>query len=306
MKYAQIIGECDPKLIKDTEYVLTSTFIELASSYTHNSGFSNGSQLGGDPFIYQMVASTPHICDARGLEFDNKYKILTIELNANKISQNTYKQEINNLYNRLGKNLLYTAATNGKAYFWAPQFINKLSRIGLRLLVGHEVWHVIYMHPSRRGSRDPLLWNAAIDFKTNFNLMQDLKARGHKDPAAIFAKELGEFITLEEYAAFLKNPFDPPSKLANWNPMVSLINKLSDKPASKEFELINEDKDMLYFAAPNLLKDLKQPEHIYSYLWSQIPVCNTCGKIGAYKKPEEYIKLQKKLKEKYKDEKNKI
>ena len=43
--------------------------------------------------------------------------------------------------------------------------------------------------------------------------------------------------------------------------------------------------------------DMKRPENIYDYLFDQIPKCATCGKIGVWKKPEAYKKLEKQIKE---------
>lgn len=61
-----------------------------------------------------------------------------------------------------------TAATNGYDIFVNPAFFhgqaNTKTRAGVLL---HEVLHAAFMHVTRRGTRDPLLWNYAADIVVN-------------------------------------------------------------------------------------------------------------------------------------------
>jgi hypothetical protein len=64
----------------------------------------------------------------------------------------------------------------------------------------------------------------------------------------------------------------------------------------------------MYYADENLKDEFKKPECIYDYLLKQIPKCPECGKLGFYKKTEEYKKLEKeaqKAAEKQQKEENK-
>src|SRR6056300_899582 len=56
-----------------------------------------------------------------------------------------------------------TAATDGKYFYYNRDFISFLSDEELVFLVGHEVLHCVYDHmdASRRGDRNPVLWNIA-------------------------------------------------------------------------------------------------------------------------------------------------
>src|SRR5665213_254281 len=58
----------------------------------------------------------------------------------------------------------------------------------------------------------------------------------------------------------------------------------------------------MYYADAALPPEMKRPENVYSYLLSMIPKCPKCGKMGMYKKPDEYKKLEKQVKEKQKKE----
>ena len=60
-----------------------------------------------------------------------------------------------------------TAATDGSHLFYNEKFINKLTPSETKGLVAHEVSHVMLKHPTRRGERDPLLWNISCDIPIN-------------------------------------------------------------------------------------------------------------------------------------------
>lgn len=288
MKFSKVIGVCDRKLLSQAEDKLSSIFTELALGYK----ILLGTKLGGDVFLHQLISPLPHICDARAVEFEEVIK---------KIDGDPSREIIEELKGRLGKNLLYTAATDGKRYYWNPEFVIKQSKIGLRLIVAHEGWHAIYMHPARRGSRNPKLWNIAVDFKVNFTIMDDLRTRGIYNPVEVFKKELGDFVTLEEYAAFLRNPFDPPKKMALWNPINELKERLGENQKLPE----EGNATSFFYAEPDLKDHLKRPENIYDYLISQIPKCKCCGRLGAWKHSKEYKELLEKYKAKLKDEQGK-
>src|SRR5579859_3913486 len=78
-----------------------------------------GSKLGGDAMVFSLMYPIEHICTLN----------------------------------------IPTAATDGKRFYWNPKFVLKQSKIGLRIICAHEAWHAVYMHPARRGSRLPRLWN---------------------------------------------------------------------------------------------------------------------------------------------------
>lgn len=294
MKFTKIIGKCDPKLVLEAQKRLSAILTELAMGYEVK---NLGTKLGGDIFLYQLMSQLNHICDARSIEFEEEYKKILQSFDEHLLSEGEKFLVIQELKSRLGAKLVYTAATNGKSVFWSPKFVVERSKIGLRLVVGHEGGHIIYMHPSRRGLRNRALWNITVDFKVNFNLIEDLRLRKCYDPEEIFKKELGDFINLTEYSLFLKDPFNPPDKLATWNPSNSIKQMLNPG----YIDAGNTQKSF-YYAEPKLSGEMLKPENIYQFLLDQIPKCQTCGKIGVWKKPDEYQKLENQLKEKIQDE----
>jgi predicted metal-dependent peptidase len=67
---------------------------------------------------------------------------------------------------------LPTAATDGTRVFVNPYFLFGLSDEERVFVLAHEVWHCALLHMTRRGDREPLLWNLAIDHEVNA-LLQD-------------------------------------------------------------------------------------------------------------------------------------
>lgn len=211
-----------------------------------------GTGMGGDPLIFGLMYPVEHICTMN----------------------------------------MPTAATDGKRYYWNPKFVLKQSRIGLRIICGHEAWHAIYMHPQRRGSRLPKLWNIAVDYIVNGTVMEDFKAR-KMDPKEMFAKHLGKYMTLLQYAELLKDPFAKISGFEDLqpntnNPPVSLPAPDEDRELTpqEQQELERREKSTpFYFADPALEENMKSPEKIYDFLYNLLPKCPKCGSIGVYKKP---------------------
>lgn len=217
MKFNKVIGDVDPQLKRDAEEKLSTVFTELSLNYTNR---SSGSKIGGDPFIFQLVFPVEQVV----VGTDGKVGS--------------------------GERAITTAATDGKRYYWNVDFVKSLSRIGLRLVIAHEAFHAIYMHPQRRGGRHPWLWNIAVDYIVNFNILADLKTRGFDGPK-VFKEHLGDFIELHKYADILSGKTQPSEK----------------------------DKDKkCFFADPNLPEELRKPEAIYEFLYNQINKCPKCGK----------------------------
>lgn len=252
MKFSKVIGKIDPKLVSQAEDKLGSVFIELGTRYTNE---HVGTGMGGDPLIFSLMYPVEHICTMN----------------------------------------IPTAATDGKRFYWNPKFVLKQSRKGLRIVCGHEAWHAIYMHPSRRGSRIPKLWNIAVDYIVNGTVMEDFQTRG-LDPHNEFTKNLGRYMPLKTYCELLKNPYAKIPGFEDINPtgedpnapVVDLPGPYEDReltPQEKK-ELEKREKGVkFYYADPALEDEMKRPEKIYDLLYSLLPKCPKCGRVGMYKKP---------------------
>lgn len=214
--------------------------------------------MGGDPLIFSLMYPVEHVCTLN----------------------------------------IPTAATDGKRYYWNPRFILKHSQRGLRIVCAHEAWHAIYMHPSRRGSRNPKLWNIAVDYIVNGTVMEDFKAR-RKDAAAEFTKHLGRFMPFDTFCEFVKNPYQKLPGFEDINFGVQDPN--SNAPdvtfaPNEDRELTPEEQKALekrekgvrfYYGDPNLDEDMKKPEKIYDILYNLLPKCPKCGRLGVYHKPKQ-------------------
>ena len=61
---------------------------------------------------------------------------------------------------------------NGNLYY-QKDFIDKISDDELRGVIVHEILHLCYLHLTRRGTRDPTIWNVACDIVVNQTLQDN-------------------------------------------------------------------------------------------------------------------------------------
>ena len=65
-----------------------------------------------------------------------------------------------------------TMATDGYYIYVNPDFCSDLKTNEIAFVFAHELMHCILGHIDRRGTRDPDLWNQAIDYATNLMLVE--------------------------------------------------------------------------------------------------------------------------------------
>lgn len=63
-----------------------------------------------------------------------------------------------------------TMGVDGKHMYYDPDFVRSCPKSLLQAAVAHEVVHCALNHISRRGTRDAMRWNKAIDYATNLIL----------------------------------------------------------------------------------------------------------------------------------------
>ena len=103
-----------------------------------------------------------------------------------------------------------TARTNGYQIEYSPKFLEKLNQPQRRYVLMHEVLHVMLFHCSRRGDRDPELWNVAADLLVNSMLdqmersMSNCQIRIERPPDGIFGC-VNDSETVENVYQQLKN-----------------------------------------------------------------------------------------------------
>jgi predicted metal-dependent peptidase len=66
-----------------------------------------------------------------------------------------------------------TIATDGRKFYYNSNFVQKCSDGELIFGFAHELGHIIFDHMTRRGSREPQVWNMAGDFVINNMLIRE-------------------------------------------------------------------------------------------------------------------------------------
>ena len=65
-----------------------------------------------------------------------------------------------------------TACTNGKEVRYSQEYFNKLNLKEVIAVFAHEILHCVFGHHTRRGNRDPRIWNIACDLAINPLLLE--------------------------------------------------------------------------------------------------------------------------------------
>jgi hypothetical protein len=94
-----------------------------------------------------------------------------------------------------------TAATDGRAIYYNPEFVEGLSGEETIFLLAHEVLHVALAHHLRRGDRHPKGWNAAADFVINL-LLAD--AGFAMIPGLVLSRDFAGWSTEQVYRAIVQ------------------------------------------------------------------------------------------------------
>lgn len=110
-------------------------------------------------------------------------------------------------------NVIDTMAVDGVTMYFHPPFVKKLTGLHLMGVVAHETMHCALHHMTRRGDRDPKLWNYAGDFVINLLLRQD----GFELPEPhLYDPKYRNWTTEEVYNDLLVNP--PPQPKGGQKP----------------------------------------------------------------------------------------
>jgi predicted metal-dependent peptidase len=108
------------------------------------------------------------------------------------------------------KDEIPTTAVNVKGQLlYNESFVNEQDKQGLRFLVAHEVMHLATNCFTRRGSRDPFVWNVANDYVINL-LLKD--AGIHPLEGALIDEKFRDWSTEQIYDHFKENPEELPQQ----------------------------------------------------------------------------------------------
>lgn len=104
-----------------------------------------------------------------------------------------------------------TAATDGRSIYYDPAFFASLGSNDIAAVLLHEVLHSALRHPSRRGHRDPKLWNFAADIVVNGIIAEH--GRFTLPKGAIRNSALEHFAVEEVYEILLRTAEPVPVSL---------------------------------------------------------------------------------------------
>ena len=100
---------------------------------------------GGNPFLFSLAAPKPHI-------LATKLSNCAVEFN--------------------------TAATDGKIFYWHPDFLESLTDEEVPTIMEHEIWHQYCDHPRRMRGCDQQIANWALDYVVNGIIIHSRKKAG--------------------------------------------------------------------------------------------------------------------------------
>jgi len=113
-------------------------------------------QNGGNPFLFALTAPKPH-------EIADTKKIFGFKPGAK---------------NKDGSLRTGTAATNGRKFFWDPDFLEEITVEELTVVMLHEAYHVILYHPIRLKGSNHEVANTAFDYVVNACIEHDCEILG--------------------------------------------------------------------------------------------------------------------------------
>ena len=142
-----------------------------------------------------------------------------------------------------------TMCTNGFNIVYHPDFVLKQSDAAIRFVLCHEVLHCVGDHMSRRGNRNPLLWNYAADYAINPILDAEVTNKIFVWPVQDDGSRMGLFE--EKYAGMRAE--DIYDDIMKDQDMQDKLEKMKDKNNLGEVEDASDD-----LPAPDYEEDIAQ------------------------------------------------
>lgn len=133
-------------------------------------------QNGGNPFLFALAGPKPHFL-AKELPGMKDFK---------------------------------TAATDGKNFFWHPDFLESLSADQAATVMSHESYHVLFFHcvPERAGGLDAHTWNLAIDYVVNGTIETEHEQSKRSSVYKLWEGPLGTPIPFQHYLEWVDGSRD--------------------------------------------------------------------------------------------------
>lgn len=159
---------------------------------------------GGNPFIFTLSGPKPHY-----------------------------------LAEKIGGEKLETAATDGKAYFWNPNFLADLEITEVGTVMFHEANHVLFFHceKTRVAGRNKRRWNISADYAVNAVIER------HHEKASEEARSLGKSLPALWGIKALHTPIKL-KQLLDW--IDGKIDELPEKAGYSDIGVIDRSPESIY------------------------------------------------------------
>lgn len=109
------------------------------------------------------------------------------------------------------KHGIETAATDGKKFYWNPDWLEQMDADQVATIMSHESYHVLFFHcsPERAGGLNAQVWNIAVDYIVNGVIIADHEKSGRsKKQPKLFYGAMGTPISLQQYIEWIDGKRD--------------------------------------------------------------------------------------------------
>lgn len=116
------------------------------------------------------------------------------------------------LVRELSGQAIPTAATDGRRFFWNPDWLAQLDLNQVQTVMMHESFHVLFFHTNRDRSegKEPRKWNYAIDYVVNGVIEHDHEKSGRSSKFKLFGGALGTPVAFKDYCDYLEGKKELP------------------------------------------------------------------------------------------------
>ena len=164
-----------------------------------------------------------------------------------------------------------TMCTNGFNIQYHPDFVLSQSDAAIRFVLCHEILHCVGDHMSRRGNRNPLIWNWACDYAINPILNVEVVSGSFEWPVNLDGSRMGLY---EEKYEGMKAEDIYDLIIENEEEKKKAADSFKDDPGNG-MHVIDADEDLETPNEKSIVQEVSQEEEV-----DQVPGDKTGGQPG--------------------------
>jgi Putative metallopeptidase domain len=104
-----------------------------------------------------------------------------------------------------------TAATDGKKFYWNPDFLEALSEDEVATVMCHEIYHVLFFHPTRMRGKDGNVANIAMDYSVNNTVEEEHEKSGRSKKYQLWGtQKLGKPVAFADLLSYIDGKTELP------------------------------------------------------------------------------------------------